>query len=525
MLDKTIPGYLYTGQMRLLLAVAGVALRYSRYVQQNPLRINHKELLRRGIDSEAIDKAMKILDPGAHLFDSIQPFMQRPLEEEPAEEKRKKLRYPDSWTIGPGNKPVKKLLPSMLSDDGESFWDLSSHREKLNLEDATLHLVGYHNYSVTGNNAYANMKAETDSPGIHFARKNVTITEILWEGKSLLHTLLSMLPKSWVEGDGLPAWADRDGMSGGSDHPLWRATWSSNTAACVWRDNHLVGVRVGGLPLDWIPAVAGRFWAISPATPAAKRDQDEKKTAYKKIRSEYRNTRNIVDPFYFYRINKNGKAVAQTFDFGRDATDLAVEWAANGSLAEAARSYDRVMSPQGCRLVFIRHYIQGEPTSPVIRSSRVENANPKLWPFGISDQAQLIVQGHAKYIQKLYYYVMRPFISNEKAPTTTSEGLPLRLSGLVPRYNAASDAFWRSITGTYARFLSQVRAHAESYDDIKHAQREAAKVALDAFDEVIGPYREQNPAVYAALRATVERDIKRISAKLCYSSERQGGEA
>lgn len=90
---------------------------------------------------------------------------------------------------------MKKLLPSMLSDDGESFWDLSSHREKLNLEDATLHLVGYHNYSVTGNNAYANMKAETDSPGIHFARKNVTITEILWEGKSLLHTLLSMLPK------------------------------------------------------------------------------------------------------------------------------------------------------------------------------------------------------------------------------------------------------------------------------------------------------------------------------------------
>ncbi|MDY5149000.1 type I-E CRISPR-associated protein Cse1/CasA, partial [Actinotignum sanguinis] len=240
-LDKTVPGYVYGAQLRLLAAVTAVAVRLSKYTRREPFRIEWEPILSEGIEPEAVDEAIELLAPGSFLFDDQQPFMQRPAEPmRNAKDNERKL--------GKGELRLKKLLPSMISDQGEEFWSLLTQHDTLSPEDAALSLLSYHYYSPAGNNSYAGQKAEMGSPGFHFVGVGMTATELIWEGPSLLHTLFAMIPRSWVEGEGLPAWVDRTGSRGGTNHPLWQATWSSNSAACYWENNELAGVRIGGVP-------------------------------------------------------------------------------------------------------------------------------------------------------------------------------------------------------------------------------------------------------------------------------------
>lgn len=482
-LDKSVPGYVYGAELRLLAAVVAVVLRQSNHAHWDPFRIDWERILSEGLEPEAIDEAIEILAPGSLLFDDRQPFMQRPAEPmRNAKDNERKL--------GKGELRLKKLLPSMISDQGEEFWSLLTQRDTLSLEDAALYLLAYHCYSPAGNNSYAGQKAEMGSPGFHFVGVGMTATELIWEGSSLLHTLLAMIPRSWVEGDGLPAWADRTGSRGGTDHPLWRATWSSNSAACYWEDNELAGVRIGGVPPAWVPPEAG---------------------ATKESRKAYWVERDQSDPFYLYLPNKSGELKAQRMDVGRDATDLAVEWAARGRLAQVAEAHDRIVSSSDCRLIFIRHYIEGTASSPVIRSSRVDVADPQLWAFGLSDRAQGQVRRHAEFIQALHYCVIQPFRRARGAASVASNGMPTVLDSLENYRDSASDIFWRAITRSYEDFLSQVTTAERHPEEIRAARGGAAQVALGAFNEAIAPYRGQDPALFAAVYSNVARHIRAVT--------------
>lgn len=482
-LDKTVPGYVYGAQLRLMAAVTAVAVRLSKRTHRDPFRIEEQSILSEGLEPEAIDKAIELLEPGSFLFDDQQPFMQRPAEPmRNAKDNERKL--------GKGEQRLKKLLPSMISDQGEEFWSLLTQHDTLSPEDAALSLLVYHYYSPAGNNSYAGQKAEMGSPGFHFVGVGMTATELIWEGPSLLHTLFAMIPYSWVEGEGLPAWADRTGSRGGTDHPLWRATWSSNSAACYWENNELAGVRIGGVPPAWVPPEAGTT---------------------KESRKAYWVDRDQNDPFYLYMRNKANELKAQRMDVGRDATDLAVEWAALGKLAKAAQKNEHIVSSDDCHLIFIRHYIEGTASSPVIRSSRVDVADPHLWAFGLSDRAQDQVRRRAEFIQALHYCVIRPFRRARGAASVAPNGLPTVLDSLENYRDSASDIFWRAITRSYEDFLSQVTSAERRPEEVRAARNEAARVALKAFEEAISPYRSQDPALFAAVYSNVARHIRAVT--------------
>ena len=506
-LDKNVPGYVYGAELRLLTAVTAIVLRYYSACDKDVLQIPTSEILTHGLSPENIDKALLKLIPGSFLFDDTQPFMQQPA----------KPNTPKS----PGK--LKKLLPSMLSDKGEEFWNMLTQQDTLSLADAALYLLVYHYYSPAGNSKYAGQKAKMGSPGFHFVGTKMTATELIWKGKSLLHTLLAMIPRNWVEGDGLPAWADRDGSRSRSEHPLWRATWSSNSAVCYWKNDRLIGVEIGGIPLKWLPKEAGiRAETESATESATESTTNSKKSKKKDFLKEYWDMRNQSDPFYLYLANKSGKLQAQRMDINRNATDLAVEWAANGKIAEAAKAYDRILSPSDCRLLFIQHYIDGTSSSPVIRYSHVLVADPQLWSFGLSERAQNQVKQHANFIQKLHYCVTQPFHRAQNTNSNLGNTLPTVLDSLTEYRSSVSDIFWRAMTTSYEEFLAQASVEEKRPTEIIAARDTAAQIALQAFNEAIAPYRNQDPALFAAVYSNVNHHINFIKKEFAIStSERR----
>lgn len=201
--------------------MAGIAAVVLRHEVKTPA-----ELLNLGLSEAAVDKALEELSAGAYLHDSQFPFMQRPAVN--TSNPKDKATY-----VGPGTHPVKKLSPAMPPNESEDFANLlTASQERLSLEDAVMWLVTYHHLSVAGNNAYCGDKCVSGSPAMRFVGTENSATEVLWHGQSLLETLLMAIPQSWVKGTGLPAWADRTcaySRHDGIVHPLWSATWTSNS--------------------------------------------------------------------------------------------------------------------------------------------------------------------------------------------------------------------------------------------------------------------------------------------------------
>ena len=78
------------------------------------------------------------------------------------------------------------------------------------------------------------------------------------------------------------------------------------------------------------------------------------------------------DPFYLY-INNGKELKLQRLNLGKDATALAINWAAQNKTAEFEKaSSSHVLPPTAeARLVFIRHRMEGTASSPNIRASEV----------------------------------------------------------------------------------------------------------------------------------------------------------
>lgn len=427
--------------LRFLTSVAAVAERYRSSDREKPLP-----------DAQAIDRAIAELAPACEL----EVFMQRP---------------PVS-----GQKvadPVKKLWPSMPPQTAEDFWDLGmAQPASLNIAQAASTLLITHFYSVAGNSSYAGAKCAMGAPGIRFPGKDNTATEIIWTGPSIYETLLYNLPQSWVYGGGLPAWADREAREGVT--PLWEATWSSNTAACLWQGEKLEAVKLCGIPDNW----------YIPAQGKSKED-----------RKSWWDNRNQADPNYMYVENETTKNLqAVRIDLGRDATELAVLWNAHGyprKLKEKTEQSTRVYPPGAtAKICFARHLVGGTASSPVIRASEIlfpassGSEQENIWnpPASCQKTLQEAAKGILDFERYLTSIFRRPFKAENSDPEK-----PLILEALKDRKMDASAFFWRNIDAAFKDF-----ANADNTDDnLLEIYKQACNAVITAFDETVAPHQGQ----------------------------------
>lgn len=433
-LDVQLNGIQSGAHMRYLTSVAALVMRFQGHAGT-------------AFSASAVDKALELLAVSSNVKDPVRPFLQIPAGTD----------APKSGT----DAPVKKLLPWMPADRAEAFWSDNTHPEALSATAAVLALVVHHHYSFGGNNKIAGRSCANGSPGIRYPGVGYTATEVLWRGTNLFQSILLNTPSSWVEGAGLPAWADAackvSGRGAGKpEHPLWRATWGSNTAHCRWDESgRLIAVSTGGSP--HLPPTMGAGKA------AAKMWWD---------------ARNTEDTFYLYVDieKKNAKGVvtgadrkAQRLDFGHATTDLAVEWnSKNLSAAVISRSRGTVMAPEGDdhQIMFLRHLVEGSASSPVVRRTEVLVSSPKKWiidedrAWAVADASLLVKAACAE--------VCKPF---------TMKG---RLTAIRDRRTDVETAFWQKAAKPFEHFI--INGSGDSVDpSVWPAVRTAA---LDAFDEV-----------------------------------------
>ena len=402
-------------------------------------------------DEDAIKQAIELLAPYCSLRDSEHPFMQQPV-------------TPDQIASTKFDPPTK-LDVSTPSSKARDFWHLMLDDEAaLPPAKATLNLVKYHYYSVAGNNKFNGLKCEMGAPGIRFLGANNTATEMMWfpnfdepaAGKqgtakekyewthSLVYTLLMNIPHSWVEGDALPAWAHRVPSRTEANHPLWRATWSSNTVAAHWDDdNNLVGVKVGGVPPSWFAPEHGTT---------------------KETRKAWWDERNTEDPFYLY-IDRGTGLKAQRLEFGHTVTELAVQWNANRAPSVLRdRGYlERVIRPSDPSICFARHLVAGTGSSPVIRASEIFIPHVASWlPSDDYDEA---MASTAEVIQE-YRNALR--------------GTMHSLEALKEHKEHATSRFWMELTPYFEAYAEDPGADGAR----ERLFRETGNVTLAVFNDI-----------------------------------------
>lgn len=454
--DPGLNGIEAGAQFRFLAAVAALVVRR----QGGPLK---------AFTTNSVLDVIGDLEPACNLFNADRPFLQA---------------AHDGKGLSPGQKnSVKRLYPWMPADRAEDFWTRGAVATEFASRDAALALAVHYHYSFGGNNRIDGRSCVNGSPGIRYPGLGYTATELLWHGASLLETLMMNLPKSWVDGTGLPAWADpscsvSQGGPGKPEHPLWRATWASNTAQCLWADGALVAVSIGG-SRDLPPTMRG--------------GKDGAK--------EWWDLRNTEDPFYLYVDveTKNAAGVvtavqhkAQRLDLGHQETDLVVEWNAKDlSAAVRSRSQRTVKSPsRGANLMFLRHLVEGTATCPVVRRTEVLISSPKKWVIA-DDRTRAVAQA-AGLVKAVCAEVAKPF---------TLKG---RLTTLRDRRGDAETAFWRNVAAPFEEFI--INGTGTTIDPFVWPRVRAA--ALDAFDEIAAsaPGPKLAPFIMTA-RSSVARNV------------------
>lgn len=454
--DPGLNGIETGAQFRFLAAVAALVVRR----QGGPLK---------GFAVSSVSDVIAGLEPVCNLFDAERPFLQAPHDGR-------------SLTTGSATAP-KKLYPWMPADRAEDFWTRNVIAKEFPAAEATLALAVHYHYSLGGNGKIRGRKCLNGSPGIRYPGLGYTATELLWHGGGLFETLMMNLPKSWVDGTGLPAWADPScavsrGGPGKPEHPLWRATWGSNTAECLWVDGMLTAVSKGG-SLHVPPTMSG--------------GKDGAK--------EWWDLRNTEDPFYLYVDveTKNAAGVvtavqrkAQRLDLGHQETDLVVEWNAKGlSAAVRSRSQAAVKSPgRSANLMFLRHLVEGTASSPVVRRTEVLISSPKKWVIA-EDRARAVSQA-AGVVKAVCAEVAKPF---------TLKG---RLTALRDRRGDAETAFWRNVAAPFEEFI--INGTGTTIDPAVWPRVRTA--ALDAFDEIAAsaPGPKLAPFIMTA-RGSVARNV------------------
>ncbi|WP_083078487.1 type I-E CRISPR-associated protein Cse1/CasA [Actinobaculum suis] len=494
-LDLDRPGFEVGAQFRFLLSMVALAVREEIPESARPggriTRDQAERLVETGFTESAVAAAYEKVAPYANLRDAERPFMQRP-RLEPTSPKDSSRR------LGRNDHPVKKLSPAMPSDEGEDYWNLLvSFPEVLTEAAATLLLVVNHYYSLAGNNNYDGDKAQMGAPGIRFLGKGNAATEFWWQEDEQipLASMLTSIPQNWIPGEILPAWAERDpkkAREGLEFAPLWAATWSSNTAVGFWEGEELTGVRVGGIPTSW--------WPVNASDKSGKA-----------LLKQWWDTRNEADPLYLYVANDKNELKAQRIDFGRDGTDLAVEWTAEEKMRALTESTEQNLLPTSGadrRPIFLRHQLEGTASSPSIRASEVFFPDDTVWAFDVPEEAIFAVVDAAQIIREVHSIFrgrFRRHSSQDSKREQSSGRLTPILDALADAQPDASAEFWREVTATYEDFLDSARQGQPDVETLLHGLHRSA---LLAYDRVTHPYLDQHSAEIYYTRSALSRIIR-----------------
>lgn len=487
-ISKNLAGYEYSTTHRFLASTVAVVIQELN-IATSPRKI--KKLLEKGLPEDAVDAALERLAQGSDVFDPFFPFMQQPVLN--AVNPNNKDTY-----VGPGIHPVKKLSPSMPPAEAEDFWQLLAASDgELDLPSALQALTTFRFFSVAGNNSYDGRKCLNGSPSMRFPGKGYTATEIIWEGSSLLHSILLMIPTRWITGHALPAWADPKceiSRENGLPHPLWTSSWSSNAPATAWKDGKMVGVKTGGIPENWYVPEMGKG--------------DDRKRWW--------DSRNRTDPYYLYQklnsSDEKSELALQRLDLGTDGTALAVEWAAKSKTKALLKwQYPRLAYPDlDCHLLFVRHRVEGTASSPNIRESEIFTPDRERWSFDVDEAILDQITLRAGLIQRIHYITVSPFRARPKNSTNGDQS-PV-IDFLRSARPDASAAFWRHIDSAFVQMLREVRTMEEknsARDSISPELRNNLVQASDAaFREVTEPCYYKAPALISYVRNVTHATVK-----------------
>lgn len=516
-LDLNRPGYVVGAQFRFLLSLVALAVREEIPESERPSgKISRKQaniLVAKGFKEESVAAAYEKVAPCVNLRDPKYPFMQRPPEKDANPKSRK-------TELGPGIDQVYVLSPTNGAERPATFWNMFANNHPsqvpgdyptLSEAEATLAFTCFHYYSLTNNGGYMfergvrpSIKPQNGTPAMHRPGPGVTVTEIAWmfHSSGPLKDLLAMLPQEWISGTGLPARADRTGSQSRTregHHPLWKATWSSNTSVGYWENNRLTGARTAGVPAAWMP--------LSESVLAEGNDELAK----------WWTRRNLDDPFALYRQSSTDIPRPERVDLGTDATELAVEWVAEKKISDLAeRSGNRVLpfssEDSEARIVFLRHLVGGNSGSFFITNSEVFVPDRTLWGIGlaedtldeVSEAADLVLEIRNRFVSIFSDSQSRGKTSGKKSEKSPGFKKPIMFRQLR-RY--ASTSYWRAITRPYEQFLQDM---AGGTADSEKLGEEILRVTCAAYDEVTEPYLEQNPAQVYSTRAYLYRIVSAV---------------
>lgn len=451
---------------------AGSTLRFLASIVAIAERFRSSEVPRPDIDPHAVNQALDLLEPYCDLYSSDRPFLQR-----------KESQKAPLESFNPDTTRVKNLSPAIPSLRNLIFWGLRSYPSALTPEQSVLALLGQHYYSAAGNSPYDGDKTQMGAPGLRFPGKDYTATEVIACADRLYTTLLMNIPQSWAEGSSLPAWADRVRENSEESHPLWQQTWSSNTAVVNWDDDgKMIRAKDCGIPPAW----------YSPA-------QGKDKKSWK----SWWDTRNESDPFYLYRADDKGNKSVKRLDIGRDATDLAVSWIAEGN-AHALREHLivplRLHNEEPEDIVFLRHQVGGTGSSPCMRASEIFIADPATWAPNedILDELQLITDGFLKFRRELLKRFRGAYSGESSTEATTF------LPELESLRGDAHATFWREVTPAFTRLITNNPDEVPTDELIDRVITEVYEATLRSYDLVTHAYEHQ----YMAQISTVRRILR-----------------
>lgn len=454
-------GYETGATIRFLASIVAVAERY-----RDP------KIPRPAIDVAAVGKALDELEPYCDLYSDERPFMQRrespgsPLSKMDAEK-----------TL------AKNLSPAIPSTRSLIFWGLRSYPDVLSPAQAVLALLGQHYYSAAGNSPYEGAKTQMGAPGLRWPGKDYTATEVLACTEELYSTLLLNIPQSWTKGTSLPAWADRKREVSDEKDALWQQTWSSNTAVINWdEEGNLIRAKDCGIPDSWY-------------SPGQGSNKDSRKAWW--------DQRNEADPFYLYRTNDKGEKSMKRLDIGRDMTDLAVSWIAEGN-ASALRAHltlpARLYNGEVKEIVFLRHQMGGTGSSPCMRASEAFVADPQTWApqEEVMEELLLVTDGFLQLRRELLKRFRGAYAGEQATEAVTY--LP-ELQNLRGDANAT---FWREVTPAFEELVTNNAVDEVTDELIDRIITEVYEATLRSYDLVTHAYERQ----YIAQISTVRRILR-----------------
>lgn len=412
------------------------------------------------------------------------------------------FQIPDAKVLDGGvRKPVSVLSPTAPGNNSQAYWSRDKYKPvTLPKEEALRCMLIFSMYSLVGNGKLEDRRQRNGSPGVRCPKAKNTITEMFVKSQTLWSSLLCSIPLTWIEGEGMPAWADPKGEKSKTDmgmHPLWLASWTPNGIVGYWEGENLVAVKVGGVPSERL----GPFHELM-GDPWGQGDILER---YKKWIAQ----RDEEDPFRLYVRDSKGILRAKRLDLSKDLIQLAVEWANELTVRDLESQFaERVWVPDFIddSLLFARHQIAGNNFTLLIRDSVVTGTKESLWCLNPDEKIQTRIINQAKFIDTLKQRVCAPFCRQSDKDHPTFDDL----ADLRPMMETE---FWRRITPVYEEVIST--AQAADFEAVE-LNKKGVDATIAALEAVIKPYLLQNPKrninvqkrTICSLRALLPKDKK-----------------